>query len=110
MFALCPEDARLLAGYVSSLAIDAEGSTVAVTSSRGAVALVLDIATGRTRAAYRAADVSGIAPMPDDSTFMASTGEGELIGVSPGGGAITLSATPWRWDNHMASLRRRRPA
>jgi hypothetical protein len=105
VLALEPDDARLLAGYVSSLAVDTEGDTVAVTSSRGSAVLVLDIATGRKRASYRAADISGIAYVHHQSSFMASTGEGELLRCSPSGAAARLMSTSWRWDNHIASAR-----
>lgn len=102
-FALQAEDVRLLAGYVSSLAVDSDGVNVAVTSSRGSAALVLDIATGRKRAAYRASDVSGIAYLRDQSSFLISTGEGELVRWLPNGATASLAATQWRWDNHMAA-------
>lgn len=104
MLTLEAEESRLLAGYVSSLAVDAEGSNVAVTSSRGSAGLVLDIATGRKRASYRAADVSGIACLRDQTSFLASTGEGELVRWSPDGSETRRAITPWRWDNHIAAL------
>jgi hypothetical protein len=103
VLALDAEDARLMAGYVSSLAVDPDGANVAVTSSRGSAALVLDLATGRKIASCRAVDVSGIAYVRAEPSFIASTGEGELLRWSPHGGKSRLAITQWRWDNHIAT-------
>jgi hypothetical protein len=90
-----------LSGYVSSIACDSGGELVAVTSSRGALAVVIDVATGRVVRTQHVDDVSGVVPTPEPVNFLTTTGHG-AIDVMRGDGAVSHDpvATPWAWDNH----------
>jgi hypothetical protein len=92
---------RALSGYVSSIACDRDGALVAVTSSKGASAVVLDIASGRIVRTHTLDDVSGIAPTRAPAEFLATAGTGEIARLGDGSDAQTGAAsTPWSWDNH----------
>lgn len=90
-----------LSGYVSSIACDRVGEFVAVTSSKGARALVLDIASGKLVHTHQLDDVSGIAPTSTPAEFLATAGTGRIEHWSDRAQASTGAAsTPWIWDNH----------
>lgn len=89
-----------LSGYVSSVACDRAGELVAVTSSRGAIAAVIDVASGNVRHIQRLADVSGVAPTPERAGFLTTTGAGRIATVLPDGDLGAGVPTPWAWDNH----------
>ena len=67
-----------LSGYVSSIACGRAGEFVAVTSSRGGLAVVIDVATGRVVHMRRLEDVSGVAPMPTRGDFLMTSGLGRV--------------------------------
>jgi hypothetical protein len=96
-----------LANYVSSVAIDRSGRTLAATSSRGGVVIIVDIASGAVVALHTIADVSGVAHDPDRTRFATTAGTGrvcELSMTTP----ITvrdLSNAAVAWDNHLAGER-----
>ena len=98
-FALPAEIGDGLSGYVSSIACDRAGELVAVTSSRGALAAMLDIASGRVVRTRRLEDVSGVAPTPTRAGFLMTSGLGQ-VSIVPGGSADQAVSTPWAWDNH----------
>jgi uncharacterized protein len=89
-----------LAGYVSSIACDRAGEFVAVTSSRGALAAVIDVGSGRVVRTRRLEDVSGVAPMSTRGDFLATNGLGRVCVMIDGHGAGHAVSTPWAWDNH----------
>ena len=92
---------RALSGYVSSIACDRNGALVAITSSKGASAVVLDIASGRVLRTHALDDVSGIAPTRAPAEFLATAGTGKIARFGGGRDARTEAAsTPWIWDNH----------
>ena len=97
-----PMEAALgLSGYVSSIACDRAGALVAITSSRGALTIVLDIASGRVVQTYRLDDVSGIVPTDVPGDSLASSGTGQVARLSSQGGDAALpTSTRWNWDNH----------
>lgn len=99
--ALPPEAQHGLSGYVSSIACDRNGALVAVTSSKGARAIVLDVASGKLVHTHMLDDVSGIAPTGRQAEFLMTTGTGrvERVREEEGAHAVTAS-TPWSWDNH----------
>jgi hypothetical protein len=101
-----PEDTtRQLAGYVSSVAVDASGEIAAVTSAPGAVAAMVEIATGRLLRTVPFEDVSGIAPTSVPHSFLMTSGRGGIIAASPAAGMADEPAiTPWQWDNHATTL------
>jgi hypothetical protein len=98
--ALPPEAQQGLSGYVSSIACDRDGAFVAVTSSKGARAIVLDVASGKLVHTHVLDDVSGIAPTGVPAGFLMTTGTGRIECVrEEDAGAIDASTT-WSWDNH----------
>jgi hypothetical protein len=101
-----PEDtARRLEGYVSSVAVDVSGEIAAVTSSHGAVAAMVEIATGRLLRTVSFDDVSGITATPQPRDFLLTSGSGCIAAASPAAGmADEPASTPWQWDNHATML------
>jgi len=99
-FALPAEVGDRLSGYVSSIACDRTGDLVAVTSSRGALAVVIDIGSGRVMHTRRLEDVSGVAPTPGGGGFLTTSGFGGVTVIPDGAGADQRASTPWAWDNH----------
>ncbi len=92
---------RALSGYVSSIACDRDGVLVAITSSKGASAVVLDIASGNVLRTHTLDDVSGIAPARESAEFLATAGTGKLARLDGKNDAQTSGvSTPWIWDNH----------
>jgi len=89
-----------LSGYVSSIACDRAGEFAAVTSSRGALAAVIDIASGRVVRTRRLEDVSGVAPMPTRGEFLTTSGLGRVSLMPNSSAADDGVSTPWAWDNH----------
>ncbi len=106
-FALPAEIERRLNGYVSSVAVDRSGRIAAITSSRGGIAILLDIDTGRVLRVQAAHDVSGVAPARTAAEFLLTGGNGavQCIGRRPTPEAALTepTPTPWTWDNHLAS-------
>jgi hypothetical protein len=99
--ALPADAAHGLSGYVSSVACDRAGDVVAVTSAKGARAVVLDIASGKLVQMYPIDDVSGIAPAPTPADFLVTAGTGRVAIIAGRDDAhMAGTATPWRWDNH----------
>jgi uncharacterized protein len=98
--ALPAEVASGLSGYVSSIACDRAGEFAAVTSSRGALAAVIDIASGRVVRTRRLEDVSGVAPTAEPAAFLTTSGLGRVSIMPDGVAADHAAATPWAWDNH----------
>ncbi|MEO1609749.1 MAG: DUF1513 domain-containing protein [Pseudomonadota bacterium] len=84
--------AASLRGYVSSVAVNQTGETAAVTSSRGSMAILLDLTSGTVKHTVQQRDVSGVAPA--GAHFLFTSGEGTL--VAHGQSQITQ----WAWDNH----------
>ena len=90
-----------LAGYVSSVAVDAAGEIAAVTSSRGASVLAFEVATGRALGVTKLDDVSGIAASARPGAFLATSGHGAIVGaMQPGVRAGDAARSDWQWDNH----------
>jgi len=85
-----------LRGYISSVAVSQAGDTVALTGSRGGVAILLDLASGKVKHTLRLRDVSGVASAGDN--FLFTSGEGAVVE----GGESQI--TPWAWDNHAAKV------
>jgi hypothetical protein len=81
------------------VAVDASGEIAAVTSSRGAVATMIDIASGTVVRSVTCRDVSGISPSAIPKAFLVTSGDG-LIGQASNGGFVQSAETPWQWDNH----------
>jgi hypothetical protein len=101
-----PENtSRQLSGYVSSVAVDSSGEIAAVTSAPGAVAAMIEIATGKLLRTVSLEDVSGIAATPVPRNFLLTSGRGGIAAASPAAGiADEPASTSWQWDNHATML------
>ncbi|MEO1609740.1 MAG: DUF1513 domain-containing protein [Pseudomonadota bacterium] len=81
-----------LRGYISSVAVNRTGDTVAITGARGGVAAFFDIASGRVQGTVRQNDVSGVTPAGDH--FLLTSGDGAVVENNQN------QPTQWVWDNH----------
>lgn len=92
---------RQMKGYGASVAFSGDGAMVAVSSSRGGIVTVFDVATRGYLFRVEAPDISGLAPASNG--FYATTGQGKTfeIGID---GANLLTELPLAWDNHLVSL------
>lgn len=98
-FPLSGAATRSLRNYVSSVAADTSGQYAAVTSSRGGVALVMDLQSRRLVKQQRIRDVSGVAPAKGDrEAFFTTAGTG-MIGRIGASGAVKTRGHSW--DNHL---------
>jgi hypothetical protein len=109
---LGPAAARL-AGYVSSVAVDAGGRCATVTSARGGIALTW--AVGATDGDHHVhvatlADVSGVAAADRAGLFQLTSGHGAIVEIGSGDDIVVPARTlrppdPSRaWDNHATRL------
>lgn len=89
-----------LAGYVSSVAVDASGEVAAITSSRGNLTAMIEIRTGRLVHTVSCADISGVAATRMPRTFLTTSGAGAVLSVSTNDAPAQAVTTPWSWDNH----------
>ncbi|MGR3434509.1 MAG: DUF1513 domain-containing protein [Shimia sp.] len=92
---------RDLRGYVGSIAIAPDAGTLAITSPRGGVLRVHDLATGAEVSRVDLADVCGLAP--NGAGYLATSGTGEVLHVASGG---TMRGAPGgiAWDNHLVPI------
>ncbi|MGE3709647.1 MAG: DUF1513 domain-containing protein [Hyphomicrobiaceae bacterium] len=96
---------RRMSGYISSVAVDRSGDAVAATSSRGAVAIVLDVASGKLLRRIELPDISGVAAEREGGGFLMTTGLGLVAHArADEAEAPDTSQTTWQWDNHAVSL------
>ena len=101
MLATTPEDeAPLMQGYAGSIAWNAAGTEVAITSPRGGRVQRFDEG-GRFAGAFARADVCGLAPAPGG--LLASDGQGALIALAEGKPRL-LARHKVAWDNHIVAL------
>jgi len=113
-----PEDSLpSLKNYVGSVALSANGRTIAATSPKGGTIAFWDRASGRYLGRKTLSDVCGIAPASALSSsarsgiFLVSTGQGSVRLASAGENAIDLSRfgkaaiEEISWDNHLLALK-----
>lgn len=96
-----PEVHKHMSGYAGSVAISGDMTQVAITSPRGGVCQVFDMASGQLVNEIGLEDVCGLAP--NGAGFEMTSGEGLLARFAAG------SATPQvthaiRWDNHLIPI------
>ena len=96
-----PEDHRLLAGYVGSVAISQLENRVAVTSPRGGVIELFDLGTGHYAGRRDITDVCGIAD--GQAGFVFSSGDGS-VGSFHGIEAAQTARLRCQWDNHLVPI------
>ncbi len=103
--ALPAEAGRRLRNYVSSVAIDASGAFAAVTSSKGSVALIVDIAARRLVATHALADVSGVAGTRGArGGFLLTAGSGAVQRARLGERQAMATRADLAWDNHVVRV------
>lgn len=93
---------RRLEGYVGSIAFNGDGSRVSITSPRGDMAQVFDVARGEHRETIHAGDICGLAA-DRGGALLATTGQG-AIGRLDRGRLLELQRTSWSWDNHLVAV------
>ncbi|GAA3859191.1 DUF1513 domain-containing protein [Celeribacter arenosi] len=96
-----PDEHRKMQGYAGSIAFSGNGAQVAITSPRGGLVQVFDVATARYRRSISMADVCGVAPAQGGFTITSGTGE---IGRPDGASAGVLIQHDVQWDNHLVAL------
>ncbi|AZV77394.1 DUF1513 domain-containing protein [Parasedimentitalea marina] len=100
---LAEDDPRLrnLNGYGGSLQFSADGTTIAVTSPRGGVVQIFNVASGGLLQEHHLNDVCGLAT--NKSGFLASSGTGSLVALTRTT-MTPLAQANLRWDNHLIRL------
>ncbi len=86
-----------LRNYVGSLAASRDGSLIAVSSPEGNTIIAIDAATSELVATTTLGSGCGIAP--DGSGFLASSGQGDLVGMA--GSAAPHQLVGFSFDNHL---------
>lgn len=100
---LCPArdgDALAMKGYAGSIAFDASGSRIGLTSSHGGVVMIFD-AGGAALATLRRQDVSGIAT--GATGFVVTDGMG-VVSLCDEAGVRALRRFDTAWDNHLVRI------
>ncbi len=97
-----PAAHRSLQGYVGSVSFTRSGSRVAVTSPRGGVLQVFDVARRALSAVLREEDVCGLSPAGADG-ILVTTGRG-ISGVFAGDTLAAPVTSVWSWDNHVIAV------
>ena len=100
---LCPAaeaDAAAMQGYAGSIAVDAAGRRVALTSSHGGVVMIFGI-DGAPLATLRRLDASGVAAGGDG--FVVTDGQGAVSACDEAGMRL-LGRTATAWDNHLVAI------
>jgi hypothetical protein len=93
-----PDETLLdLRNYVGSVAASADGATIAVSSPQGDLLVAIDAEGQRPVLVEALRNGCGLAP--DGAGFVASSGEGALIGIA--GAARTSQKFDFAFDNHM---------
>jgi len=95
---------RRLRHYTGSVAFDAAGRLLAVSSPRGHLITLWDAASGAFMAHLEARDASGLAPTGEPGQFLAAGGDGALRTIDARSGKSRVLAAPngkRRWGNHL---------
>ncbi|RYE07473.1 MAG: DUF1513 domain-containing protein [Hyphomicrobiales bacterium] len=92
---------RDLRNYVGSLAASADGGMIAVSSPEGDTILAIDAEAAKPAAFQLLKSGCGIAP--DRTGFVASSGQGETLGLA--GSNATPQSFDFGFDNHLRLLR-----
>jgi uncharacterized protein len=98
---LPPDQLGALRNYVGSVAASRDGSTIAISSPEGDTVLAIDAASARPSASLVLRNGCGIAA--DGAGFLASSGEGEIVGFA--GSAAASRTLDIHFDNHLRALR-----
>ncbi|MCB5173598.1 DUF1513 domain-containing protein [Microvirga lenta] len=97
------DDLASMANYVGSVSLDRSGELIAATSPRGNVVAIWDRASRRYLGRTRMSDVCGVAPAPQNTAFLVTSGNAgvgltglDRQSVERVGGDLAR----WIWDNH----------
>jgi hypothetical protein len=88
---------RQMDGYIGSIALSKDGSTVAVTSPRGSLLQLYDVGSRQLTNSVSLPDVSGVSVM--GGSFITSSGNGDMRQLGKASGLHSGLA----WDNHLIS-------
>lgn len=92
-------------GYVGSVAVSADGSTLAATSPRGSLVAFWSTRLGQYLGAVSLEDVCGVAPLGVAGGFVLSSGPGKLCRAGRAGINGDCRTFDWSWDNHLSPVR-----
>ncbi|MCT4557832.1 MAG: DUF1513 domain-containing protein [Pelagimonas sp.] len=97
---LQPKDdiTRRMRNYAGSIALSRDDQQVAITSPRGGLCQVFDIAQGTLEHQHALTDVCGVAPRAQG--FLLTSGEGTVVGLRKSFETFNRSYD-LRWDNHL---------
>lgn len=100
---LAAGDLALLRNYVGSIAFSVRSRSLALTSPRGNIMLVVDIADGKVISRRRLANICGVSAA--HKGFIATTGNGILCREPDHDpGDYKQRHTVYGWDNHVAEI------
>jgi len=94
---LPPDTLRDLRNYVGSVAVSADGETVAISSPEGNLLVAIDVAGGKPVLVETLRSGCGLAA--DNSGFVATSGLGDMIGIA--GAERDARKFDFAFDNHM---------
>ena len=97
---LPPETLADLRNYVGSVAVSTDGNRVAVSSPDGNLLVAIDV-EGRLPVLVETLR-SGCGLAADDNGFVATSGEGEMVGIA--GASREPQQFPFLFDNHMLRI------
>ena len=102
--AQAPQDQlRAMQDYIGSIAYSADGATIAVTSPRGGLIQLYDVATLTLAEEIALADVCGVAEAEVDNAFTVTTGQGQVQRWLHK--KHTAKSQPnLMWDNHLIKI------
>lgn len=91
--------------YISSVSCDSGGTIAATTSSRGGLVTFWDIGLRRYLGARELIDVSGVAPGYIKSSFLLTSGRGDIEPTEVGSMLVPHpTLLKYNWDNHLVRL------
>lgn len=104
---LSDQHEAMLNNYVGDINLDHSQQLLALTSPRGNVLLLADMATGDVQS-FEINDVCGLSKTVVDGQFVASSGDGKLMLVEIGAPAVNIGLITDKqnlyWDNHLIVL------
>jgi hypothetical protein len=98
--------ARRMKGYCGDVAMDAVGTTMAVSAPRGGLVTFWSVADGRFLGETAMADGCGVASAGGAGRFLLSAGTGArvLFDVKTGEARALTPTGARRWDNHIVTV------
>ncbi len=92
--------------YISSVSCGGRGNIVAATSSRGGVVMFWHIESQTYAGTKVLEDVSGVAPSNDSTSFLLTSGRGQITSTNTKAGLVSYPVfSEYSWDNHLIRLK-----